>query len=164
MNSRGSPYRGDRETAPASATKQSACTGAWCRERVNATETHRAKGCQMGRRRWIVAGALLVFSLIPLASALATGPGINGDIAFRRYLGSDRTQGAIFIAHSDGTGERQLSTPPAKGGDDSPDVSPDGRFVAFERCDEVICPLYPVNTDGSGLHRVGPACHKLPPK
>jgi Tol biopolymer transport system component len=118
----------------------------------------------MGRRRWIVAGALLLFSLVPLGSALATGPGVSGDIAFRRYLGPDRTKGAIFIAHPDGTGERQLTSAPGKAGDDYPDVSPDGRFVAFQRCDEVICHLYTVNADGTGRHRIGPACHKVPPK
>ena len=94
----------------------------------------------------------LVATLLP-ASALATAPGVNGRIAFRRYLGPDRTQGAIFVANPDGTDERQLTRPPRNGGDDYPDVSPDGSFVAFERCVSA-CGLYIVNTDGSGLHRV----------
>src|SRR4051794_35765379 len=90
--------------------------------------------------------------LVP-ASALATAPGVNGRIGFRRYLGPDRTQGAIFIANPDGTQERQLTRPPRKGGDDYPDVSPDGSFVAFERCVNA-CGLYIVNTDRTDLHRV----------
>jgi TolB protein len=115
----------------------------------------------MGRRRWTVVAALLLVSLLPLASALATAPGTNGDIAFRRYLGPDRTKGAIFIAHPDGTGERQLTS---NAEDDYPDVSPDGRFVAFQRCDEVICEIWVANSDGSSAHRVGDNCHRPPPK
>jgi TolB protein len=120
-----------------------------------------------GRRtdvRWIVAAALLLVLVIPLASALATAPGENGQIAFRRYLGPDRTKGTIFIANPDGTGERQLTSAPGKAGDDYPDVSPDGRFVAFQRCVPKNCGVYVVNVDGSGLRRVDDGCNALPPK
>jgi Tol biopolymer transport system component len=106
----------------------------------------------MSARRLLGPLALAAFLLAP-AAALATPPGQNGQIAFRRYLGPDRTQGAIFIAAPDGTGERRLTTPPAKGGDDYPDVAPDGSFVVFERCIRA-CALYVVRTDGTGLHRV----------
>jgi Tol biopolymer transport system component len=102
--------------------------------------------------------------LIPAAAALATAPGQNGQIAFRRYLGPDRTKGAIFIAAPDGTGERQLTSPPGKAGDDYPDVAPDGRFVAFQRCGVKRCSIYAVNTDGSGLHRVDRGCGNGPGK
>jgi TolB protein len=75
------------------------------------------------------AGALAVVGVV--ASAVATPPGQNGDIAFRRYLGPGETKGTIFMAARDGTGERQLTKPPARASDDYPDVAADGSFVAF---------------------------------
>jgi hypothetical protein len=48
--------------------------------------------------------------LIPSAPAVATPAGQNGDIAFRRFLGPDRTNGAIFIIGPDGSRE-QLTSP-----------------------------------------------------
>ena len=70
-----------------------------------------------------IATAALAVLLVHSAAAPATAPGKNGQIAFRRYLGPNRTKGAIFIAAPDGTGERQLTRPPAKVGDDFPDVA-----------------------------------------
>ena len=87
------------------------------------------------------------------AAALATAPGKNGQIAFRRYLGPDRTKGAIFVAAPDGSGERQLTPPPANAGDDYPDVAPDGSFVAFQRCG-ATCGIYAVHPDGTRTRRV----------
>jgi TolB protein len=90
-------------------------------------------------------------------AALATAPGTSGQIVFRRYLGPDRTKGSIFIANPDGSGERQLTTPPRKASDDYPDVASDGSFVAFQRC-RAACSIYVVRTDGTGLRRVGDGC------
>jgi TolB protein len=106
-----------------------------------------------------------VLLLIPFGSALATAPGENGEIAFRRYLGPNRTQGAIFVAARDGTGEHRLTTAPAKAGDDYPDVAPDGTFVAFQRCG-LTCGIYTVGTDGTGLKRVDRGCSggRTPPR
>jgi Tol biopolymer transport system component len=101
--------------------------------------------------------------LIPIATAPATAPGTNGQIVFRRYLGPDRTKGAIFIAAPDGSGERQLTTPPAGSSDDFPDVAPDGSFVAFQRC-ATTCGVFVVKTDGTGLRRVDDGCPQLPPR
>jgi TolB protein len=112
-----------------------------------------------------LAAATLAVLLIRSSAAPATVPGQNGRIAFRRYLGPNRTKGAILIAAPDGTGERQLTTPPAKASDDFPDVSPDGRFVAFQRC-RATCGVYVVNADGTGLRRVdrgGCTGDRLPP-
>ena len=69
-----------------------------------------------------LAAAAAAAGLAP-AAALATAPGTNGQIAFRRYLGPDRTKGAIFVAAPDGSGERQLTTAPANASDDYPDVA-----------------------------------------
>ena len=103
--------------------------------------------------------------MLPLASALATPPAQNGDIAFRRYLGPDRTKGTIFMAAPDGTGERQLAQPPARASDDYPDVAADGSFIAFQRCGRT-CGIYSVRPDGTGLARVDRGCtrRRTPPK
>src|SRR3954471_13607668 len=121
----------------------------------------------MGTHRWIAllaaSGALTVLLVAPL-DAPATAPGKNGQIAFRRYLGPDRTKGAIFVAAADGTGERRLTTAPGKASDDYPDMAPDGSFVAFQRCGVVTCGVYVINIDGTGLRRIDDGCGKLPPK
>ena len=104
----------------------------------------------------LVAGALVV-GVIAAPVALATAPGHNGQIAFRRYLGPNRTKGAIYIIAPDGTGERQLTTAPGKASDDYPDFAADGSFVAFQRCG-LTCGVYVVHADGSGLRRVDRGC------
>jgi TolB protein len=111
----------------------------------------------------IAVGALAALALAP-AAALATAPGQNGQIAFRRYLGPNRTKGAIFVAARDGTGERQLTSAPGKASDDYPDMAPDGSFVAFQRCGANTCGIYVIRTDGTGLRRVDDGCGQLPPK
>jgi TolB protein len=111
----------------------------------------------------IVTGALTAVLIAP-GAAWATAPGQNGQIAFRRYLGPDRTKGTIFVAARDGTGERQLTTPQGKAADDYPDMAPDGSFVAFQRCGTNTCGVYIIKTDGTGLRRVDDGCAALPPK
>jgi Tol biopolymer transport system component len=101
--------------------------------------------------------ALIGLTLVPVATAAATPPGKNGPIAFRRYLGPDRTKGTIFVIAPDGTGERQLTLPPDGYSDDYPDVAPDGSFVAFQRCKD-SCGVYTVRIDGMALRRVDRGC------
>jgi Tol biopolymer transport system component len=114
-------------------------------------------------RRLII--GIVLLPMLPAATAVATPAGVNGDIAFRRYLGPDRTKGTIFMAAPDGTGERQLTRPPGQAGDDYPDVAADGSFVAFQRCRRV-CALYTVRPDGTGLARVHHGCpgRRTPPR
>jgi TolB protein len=115
-------------------------------------------------RTWMFVVCVMAALLAAPAAALATAPGKNGQIAFRRYLGPDRTKGAIFIANRDGSGERRLATAPKNASDDYPDVAPNGSFVAFQRCGRTTCGIYVVNTDGSGLRRVSDRCRGVPPK
>jgi Tol biopolymer transport system component len=112
-----------------------------------------------------LSGVAIVVALGALAgAAIATAPGRNGAIVFRRYLGPDRTKGAIFIAAPDGSGERQLTRPSGKASDDYPDAGPDGSFVAFQRCGANTCGVYVVRSDGTGLQRVDDGCPLLPPR
>src|SRR5262245_42954657 len=72
----------------------------------------------------------------------------HGRIAFRRFLGEDRTRGAIFVMRTDGSGERQL-TDPEGWNDDYPDWSPDGRLIAFQSCGpERPCSVWTVDANG----------------
>jgi TolB protein len=105
----------------------------------------------------VVAAAALATVVSSAAAAVATPPGDNGQIAFRRYLGPDRTKGAIFVAAPDGSGQRQVTTPPENAGDDYPDFASDGSFVAFQRCARGPCHVYTVRTDGTGLRMIGSA-------
>jgi Tol biopolymer transport system component len=114
----------------------------------------------IGRMSW--RGAALVVLLltgamsIPATHAAATFHGKNGRIAFRRFLNEERTWGAVFTIRPNGTGERQVTHPPEGFVDRNPDVSPDGRRIAFER-EHVVCDLvcsdeiFVVDADGSHL-------------
>ncbi len=79
--------------------------------------------------------------------ALATPPGDNGRIVFRRYLGPDRTKGTIFTIKPDGSGERQLAKLPAGASDDHPDWAADGSKIVFDRCQE-SCRVFVVSSAG----------------
>jgi Tol biopolymer transport system component len=98
------------------------------------------------------------------APAWATTPGANGPIAFRRWLDVDHTTSAIVAIRSDGTGERLLTHPATGTEDTQPDWSPDGRLVAFERCQpDTVCAIYTVRRDGRHLTRLSPPCTAAPP-
>jgi Tol biopolymer transport system component len=106
-------------------------------------------------------GALLV--AVGVTGALATGPGRNGSIAFRRYLDAKQTHAALLTVAPDGSGERQITTPPAHTQDDLPDWSPDGRRLVFTRCPpDNVCRLMIVNADGSGLRALTHSCATSP--
>lgn len=108
-------------------------------------------------KRLAVAGLLLASmgaSAVPVA---ATFSGVNGRIAFRRYLDPNQTHGAVFTIQSDGTDEFQVTHPPRGFVDRNPDVSPDGNRIAFERegvdCgpDCIYDEIFVVDADGKHL-------------
>jgi Tol biopolymer transport system component len=107
---------------------------------------------------------LTAFAAVAATAALATTPGTNGRIAFRRYLNDQQTKSALFVMNADGTQAQQITSPPRGIVDDQPDWSPDGSQLVFYRA--VNGPFYvaTVRADGSGFRRVTPACtRKLPP-
>ena len=110
-----------------------------------------------------LAAVLLATALAFLTTAPshATFRGDNGRIAFRRYLDSAHTWGAIFTIAADGTGEQQVTHPPKGTVDDQPDWAPDGSQIVFERCPKSgSCRLYIVAADGSRLSAVSPPCSR----
>ncbi len=124
--------------------------------------SHRRVGARWRRAALALGGAL---ALVPMlaAAALATSPGRNGEIVFRRYLSSDHSSGALFVARPSGSNVLQL-THPAAGRvlDSEPDWSPDGARVVFQRADETACgddscetdEIWAVNADGSDAHAI----------
>jgi TolB protein len=88
----------------------------------------------------------------PAPASSTTAPGKNGAIAFKRYLDSGRTTGAIFTMDANGKNVRRVTTPPAGAVDDQPDWSPDGSLLVFYRCaPDSPCGVYTVRPDGSAL-------------
>ncbi len=106
---------------------------------------------------------LLVVALLlalPAIPAQATVPDQNGRIAFRRFLNEDRSWGAVFTIKPNGSGERQITFPEEGFVDRNPDISPDGRRIAFEREGPEYQEVFVVDADGSNLTwltRHGPA-------
>jgi Tol biopolymer transport system component len=85
-------------------------------------------------------------------------------MAFAKYLATGDPNepfggGGIFVAEPDARNERQVTRTPAGGVDEWPDISPNGRTIAFTRGHHVEegGGLYTVNVDGSSLTRIVPA-------
>src|SRR5262245_28778015 len=83
-------------------------------------------------KRVVVIGALAVTGTVT-AAVMATTPGRDGQIAFRRWLNDDTSRSALYTINPDGTGVRQIVPRQPRAHDDQPDWSPDGRLLAFSR-------------------------------
>jgi TolB protein len=93
------------------------------------------------------------------AAALATTPGTNGQITFRRWFNQAQTRSAIFTMNADGTNIRRITHAPRHTHDDQADWAPDGKRLVFTRFpDNGPAFIDIVNADGSGLRRVTPRC------
>ena len=107
----------------------------------------------------LVAALACVLSSLVATPASATTPGVNGRIAFKRYLDADRSTGAILTVQPNGARARQITFPDPGTVDDQPDWSPDGTLVAFRRCaPDTVCAIYTVRPDGTHLHRLSAPC------
>ena len=94
--------------------------------------------------------------------------GKNGGIAFRRWLDSSQSTGAVFTVGANGKGAQQVTRPETGIEDGSPDWSPDGSLLVFQRSGNPFA-IYTVKPDGSALQRVTPADEdgsgaELPPR
>ena len=117
----------------------------------------------MTRLTIIVAAGLAAAAAAACAVAIATTPGSNGQIAFRRYFNDDQTKSAVFTMNADGSDLRRVTQAPRRTHDDQPDWSPDGTRLVFTRIPD-NGPNYVevVNADGRGLRRVTPRCTRRP--
>jgi Tol biopolymer transport system component len=105
-----------------------------------------------------LSAAVALGALATLANA--TTPGKNGLIAFTRYrLQNNPLWSEIFVANPDGTGARKVSKSSIAVEDDQAHWSPDGKWIVFDRCTSSgPCSIWLVRPDGSGQHRLSPAC------
>jgi TolB protein len=89
-----------------------------------------------GRYNLIIAAtvaAVIALGLLGTESASATTSGANGRIVFRRYFNDAKDWGGLFSINPDGTGERQITHPKHRVLDSNPDVSPDARWIVYEK-------------------------------
>jgi TolB protein len=99
--------------------------------------------------------------LLAAAGALATPPGRNGKLAFRRWFNPQHTWGALFTANPDGSDARQITRPRKFVADVEPDWSSDGERIVFQRIDVNGCgsgcetdEIDAVSSDASHLSRI----------
>ncbi len=106
-----------------------------------------------------VAALAALAAVVPNAAAQAsTGNGYRHDdapdqIVWSQVVDTEFSSARIVIADARGQNVRPLSTPPAGVHDIDPQVSPDGRLVAFERDFPTGARIVVVGTDG-GSERV----------
>jgi len=111
-------------------------------------------------RKQLFALAAAAAAAVPTAAAIAAAPADNGQIAFRRFFDAKHRTGAIFLINPDGSGERQITHPPA-GFIDSQygpaDFSADGSRLVFTRSGRGHDALWTVDTATGAERRLTPA-------
>lgn len=117
------------------------------------------------RQTALITTALALAGVTLGGAALATPPGTDGRIAFRRYASPARTSGAVFTIAADGSGLTQVTRPPAGNVDDQPDWAAGGAQMVFCRINRKgSCAITVLNADGTGLRSLTKPCDALPPK
>jgi TolB protein len=97
------------------------------------------------------------FSTSAGPARVVTSPGKNGRIAFRRYLDTGHSTGAIYTIAANGTAEQQVTKPTTGIVDDNADWSRDASLIVFTRCaPDLPCIVYTVRPDGSNETRLTP--------
>jgi TolB protein len=114
------------------------------------------------RKHLLAVAVIFAVALALPPTAGATFPAKNGRIAFKRFLDRDPglSTSGIFTIEPNGRRERQLTDPGLGVQDQSPDWSPDGSRITFERCRDFVtwCEVWTVAADGTGARRLGPDC------
>jgi Tol biopolymer transport system component len=161
--------------APGSAAERSVLQARGVSPERSDQYPHQTKGQTAMRTASPVIAVLTVLGTTATV-ALATAPGKNGRLVFRRYLDPGRTTGALFTANPDGSNVRQVTRPRRGVIDQEADWSPNGRMIAFER--RLPCPaagrkngldntctlVYTMKRDGKALKPLatcdfGESCH-----
>jgi TolB protein len=106
----------------------------------------------------LAVAAVASIVLLSVSPAGATAPGENGRIAFRRYLNSAHSSGAIFTTRPDGTGARQVTHPRPGVLHAAADWSPDGRWIAFVRGTLDDGRMFKIHPDGTHRAPLSETC------
>jgi TolB protein len=91
--------------------------------------------------------AILALAISPLANATVHGP--NGRVAFRQYLNTEQTHGAIFTIKPGGTGLHQVTHPVRGVITTEPDWSPNGRWIVYHREKQQRTQVFKIRANGS---------------
>ncbi|PFG42943.1 WD40 repeat protein [Isoptericola jiangsuensis] len=115
-----------------------------------------------GRTRRIAAAvsgvALALAGLLPASGATAgngaddrghRSPGVTTQLAWTRFIDDDRSGARIVVGDQDGRHVREITSSPSGVYDLNPQISPDGRWIAFERVTPTSYGLVLVRSDGS---------------
>jgi TolB protein len=92
--------------------------------------------------------------------------GADGLIAFTRYRLQDKPLWSeIWVSWPDGSHQVKVSHSPVAVEEDQARVSPDGSWIAFDRCpaNGAACSIWLVRPDGSGQRRLSPPCRTTRP-
>jgi Tol biopolymer transport system component len=103
--------------------------------------------------------ALLIAVAMPSSPILATSPGVNGRIVFRRFFNDAHTWGALFTIRPDGTGLLHVTHPQRGVVHESPDWSADGRWIVYNRIWEGHRGrIFKIHPDGTGRMNLSRTC------